>query len=183
MTVNKKICPWLNSYVPNHKYLSNFPKDKIRKVLHPYRGSIFLLTSRYEGFSLSLIEAMSQGLIPIAFPVGVAPEIIINGENGFLVNDIKEAHERIKEILSNDGLRVNMSTAAYITSLRFRANILAKKLVSLYQKMVKKPHKRIIKDIKIQNKPLRASYKDNKNSLITKVKSNETKFVYGLLDN
>lgn len=138
MTINKKIGPWLNKNIPNHKYLFNFPKDKIRKVLHPYRGSIFLLTSRYEGFSLSLIEAMSQGLIPIAFPVGVSPEIIVNGKNGFLVNNSQEASKRIEEILNDEQLRNDMSTNAYLTSLRFKSDILAKKLVSLYEKILNK---------------------------------------------
>ncbi len=139
MTINKKFGSWLNSHIQHHKYLFNFPKDKIHKILNPHKGSIFLLTSRYEGFSLSLIEAMSQGLIPIAFPVGVAPEIIINSKNGFLVNNTKEACVRIKEILANDQLRDNMSTAAYLTSLKFKADILAKKLVTLYKQLVKKP--------------------------------------------
>lgn len=133
MTINKKIGRWLNTNIPHHKYLFNFPKDKIHKILNPYRGSIFLLTSRYEGFSLSLIETMSQGIIPVAFPVGVAPEIIANGKNGFIVESIKEAAERIQEIVGNDELRKTMSAAAYHTSLRFKADILADKLVSLYE--------------------------------------------------
>jgi glycosyltransferase involved in cell wall biosynthesis len=149
MTINKKIGPWLNNHIPHHKYLFNFPKDKIRKVLHPYRGSIFLLTSRYEGFSLSLIEAMSQGLIPIAFPVGVAPEIIINGKNGFLVSNTKEARARIKEILGNDELRADLSTAAYLTSLKFKADIQAKKLVSLYQQTIQKSDKPLLEELEI----------------------------------
>lgn len=133
MTTNKKIGPWLDKHIPKHKIFLNFPKDKIRKLLNPERGSIVLLTSRYEGFSLSLIEAMSQGLIPVAFPVGVAPEIIVNGKNGFLVNSPQEAKKRIGEILKNDQLKFALSSAAYQTTLRFRADILAKKLVSLYE--------------------------------------------------
>lgn len=143
ITTNKKVGSWLNNNIPNHKYLFNFPKDKISKVLHSYRGSIFLLTSRYEGFSLSLIEAMSQGLIPVAFPVGVAPEIIINGKNGYLVNSTKEARVRIKEILGDDNLRMNMSRVAYLTSLKFKAHILAKKLVSLYKQVINKSYNKL----------------------------------------
>lgn len=138
MTLNKRIGCWLNNHLPHHKYLFNFPKDKINEVLHPFRGSIFLLTSRYEGFSLSLIEAMSQGLIPIAFPVGVAPEIIKNGKNGYVVKNTKEAVLRIEKILNDEKLRTEMSRSAYVTSLKFKANILAQKLVTLYKKTIKK---------------------------------------------
>lgn len=141
MTINKKVGAWLNTNIAHHKYLFNFPKDKIHKILNPQRGSIFLLTSRYEGFSLSLIEAMSQGLIPVCFPVGVAPEIIINGKNGFLVNSTHEAITKIKEILKDENLRERMSQEAYNTSLKFKADILARKLVSLYKKIILKPEK------------------------------------------
>lgn len=165
MTVNKKVGSWLNNHIPNHKYLFNFPKDKIRKILHPHRGSIFLLTSRYEGFSLSLVEAMSQGLIPVAFSVGVAPEIIINGKNGFLVKNTQEACMKIKEILNDDELRANMSTAAYLTSLKFKADILANKLVSLYQQIIEKS----------DNLNLDKFIVINENLLATKIIQNEPK--------
>lgn len=143
MTINKKIAPWFDKNILNHKTFLNYPKEKIREVLGPQRGSIVLLTSRYEGFSLSLIEAMSQGLIPIAFPVGVAPEIIVNGKNGFLVNTPQEANAKIGEILKNDQLRLELSTEAYRTSLQFRADILAKKLVSLYEDITGKKVARV----------------------------------------
>lgn len=163
MTVNKKIGPWLNDHVPHHKYLFNFPKDKIHNILQPNRGSIFLLTSRYEGFSLSLIEAMSQGLIPIAFPVGVAPEIVVNGKNGFVVKNTKEACRKIEQILDNGKLRSDMSTAAHLTSLKFKANILANKLVSLYQQITKKPNEEIRGEIKIPNRYPGTSDGNNEN--------------------
>lgn len=138
MSTNKKISPWLDKNIPQHKSVVNFPKDRIRHIVNPNRGSIYLLTSRYEGFSLSLIEAMSQGLIPVAFPVGVAPEIIINGQNGFLINSIEEASLKIQELLGNESLRFNMSQAAYLTSLQFKADLMAKKLVSLYEQLTLK---------------------------------------------
>lgn len=147
MTTNKKIGPWLDKQILKHKTFLNFPKQQIRKILNPERGGIMLLTSRYEGFSLSLIEAMSQGLIPIAFPVGVAPEVIVNGKNGFLVSSPQEAKRRIDEILKSDQLRFDLSQAAYKSSLRFKADILAKNLVTLYEgitgKVVRQPSPKI----------------------------------------
>ena len=136
MTKNKKIAPWINKQITNHKSIVNLQKEKIYEIIHSYRGSVSLLTSRYEGFSLSLVETMSQGLIPISFPVGVAPEIIVNGKNGYLVNSTKEACFRIKEIMKNEQLRGELSYSAYRTSLQFKADILAKKLVSLYKSII-----------------------------------------------
>ncbi|MBI2051735.1 glycosyltransferase family 4 protein [Candidatus Roizmanbacteria bacterium] len=150
MTTNKKIGSWLNKKIPKHKLFLNFPKKQIPNILKPERGGIFLLTSRYEGFSLSLIEAMSQGLIPVTFPVGVAPEIIVNGKNGYLVNSTQEARKRINEILRSEQLRTDLSFAAYKTALQFRADILAKKLVSLYEKITGKTVRRLPQRARVQ---------------------------------
>jgi len=50
--------------------------------------SIFLLTSRYEGFGQTLIEARSQGVPIIAFDTFDAlPFIVYDGVNGFIVNE------------------------------------------------------------------------------------------------
>jgi len=54
-----------------------------------------------EPFGLSVIESMACGTAVIAFDRGSMPEIIENGKNGFLVNNVEEAIEnvsRIKEI-------------------------------------------------------------------------------------
>lgn len=138
LTQNLKIESWLNKNIPNTNTHFNLPKDKIRDLVHEYCGSISLLTSRYEGFSLSLIETMSQGLIPIAFPVGIAPEIIVNGKNGYLVSTTQEAVARINEIRNNIELRQKLSLGAYKTSLQFKADILADKLVALYKTILNK---------------------------------------------
>src|SRR3989344_4616141 len=138
LTQNLKMESWLNKNIPNTTTKFNLPKEKIHDLVHQYCGSISLLTSRYEGFSLSLIETMSQGLIPIAFPVGIAPEIIVNGKNGYLVNTTQEAVLRISEILNDNELRKKLSIEAYKTSPQFKADILARKLVALYKTILKK---------------------------------------------
>ena len=96
MSRNKKLVKWMKNNIPNHSIIANSVKDNIPNLLTKYAGGIAVLTSRYEGFSLSLIEAMSQGLVPISFSVDVAPEIIRNGENGFIVHNVEEAEEKIK---------------------------------------------------------------------------------------
>ena len=99
------------------------------------------MPSRYEGFSLSLIEGMSQGLIPIAYPVGVVPEIIKNGQNGFIVNNQKEAIICVENLLSKKDLREKMAAEAQQTSLNFRSDILVKQLVPFYEDVIKNSKK------------------------------------------
>jgi len=133
MTTNKKLKEWLKVAFPIHHMYVNMRKDIIPGILSRRYGSILFISSRYEGFSLSLIEGMSQGLVPISYPVGVAPEIIMNGENGFLVSSNEEARERAKELLSNPDKRIAMAEAARKTSTKFRSNVIADKLLKLYR--------------------------------------------------
>lgn len=131
--------------IPNNTVYFNLAPHEIKRKINPLSGSIFLLTSRYEGFSLTLIEAMSQGLIPVVFSVGVAPEIIINGENGFLVDNTQEAIEKIRLLSSDYNLRNTLSKNSRITSLQFKSETLADKLITLYKKL---------NEHEVKNKPL-----------------------------
>jgi len=54
-------------------------------------SSHMLITSKYEGTPLSLLEAMSCGVIPVSTPVGNIPNIIKHGNNGFIYNSCDEA--------------------------------------------------------------------------------------------
>ncbi len=59
-------------------------------LLHPINFS--------EPFGLSVVEAMACGTPVIAFNKGSMPEVINNGETGFLVNSIEEAVEALKQV-------------------------------------------------------------------------------------
>lgn len=142
MTGNKKVAPWLRSSISSHTVHTNLFKEEIKKKLETRCGSILLITSRYEGFCLSMAEGMSQGLIPVAFPVGVAPEIIKNGKNGYVVNSVEEMIEKIKFILENKEHRKKLSLGAIQTAKQFRPQNMTKKLISIYNDIIaKQPNK------------------------------------------
>lgn len=140
MTTNRKLKEWLRVSFPKHYMYVNLRKDLIPGALAPLFGSILFISSRYEGFSLSLIEGMSQGLIPISFSVGVASEIIKNGENGFIVTSEKEAEQHARELLSNNEKRLDMANAAKQTAQKFCSQNIATDLISLYR-AIKKEYK------------------------------------------
>lgn len=136
ITTNDLLTQYLNETLPKHTMHANVAKDQIPVMLNSLSGSIFFVSSRYEGFSLSLIEGMSQGLIPIVYPVGIAPEIIKNGVNGFLVTNQRQALKYTQKLLENDALRRRMSAAAHKTAQSFTADRLAEQLATLYEEIL-----------------------------------------------
>jgi glycosyltransferase involved in cell wall biosynthesis len=67
---------------------------KAGALLHPIQFD--------EPFGLSVIESMACGTPVIAFDRGSMPELIENGKNGFLVNNVDEAIERVARIKEID---------------------------------------------------------------------------------
>ena len=65
-----------------------------------------VLPSHFETFGLVLAEGMAMGKPAIAFSVGGTPEIVKDGETGFLVekDNEKELYERIKQLDSDRSL-------------------------------------------------------------------------------
>lgn len=139
ITTNKTLVEWCDKNIPNHRFYANLQKERIPPVLQELAGSILLITSRYEGFSLSLIEGMSQGLIPVTYPVGIAPEIIENGKNGFLVRSQAEGKKAVEYLL---GLpkeeRYQLARAARETAKRFSSKAISKHLLEVYDKTLKR---------------------------------------------
>ena len=79
---------------------------------------------------------MSQGLIPIIFKVGVAPEVIRDGENGFLVESVKEAKQRVTQLAKDPEMRRLMAAAAWESAQNFKADDMVEKFVRLYKKVL-----------------------------------------------
>ncbi len=75
-----------------------------------------IMTSRYEGFPMSLLEGATHRLPLVAFDIPTGPnEIITDGENGFLVDasDDDRMVSCIKQLMDNVSLRTSMSDKAY----------------------------------------------------------------------
>ncbi len=80
------------------------------------QSSLFLLTSKSEGFGMVLLEAVSFGLPCISFDCPSGPrDIIFNNENGFLVtlNNKYEFEDYVLKIINNDKLKLHMGNRSY----------------------------------------------------------------------
>ena len=84
-----------------------------------------------EPFGLSIIEAMACGTPVVAFNKGSMPELIVNGENGFLVSNSEEAIESIKEID-----RISRLNCRKVVEEKFSKESMAKKYIEVYEKIL-----------------------------------------------
>ncbi len=81
------------------------------------RHDVMLMPSRFEGFGLTLIEAMSEGCTPVASRIaGVTDTIVTEGEDGLLfpVGDCRQAARHIDRLAANPGLHEAMGRAAVL---------------------------------------------------------------------
>lgn len=68
-------------------------------------SDFFILSSDYEGLPLSLLEAMSVGVVPISTPAGGVIDVIRNGINGYMSERIDDdsLYQTVKVALSHRG--------------------------------------------------------------------------------
>lgn len=94
------------------------------------KASIYLMTSRYEGLPMTLIEAQSFGIPIISYDIKTGPrDIVVNSKNGYLIENDNEVEFVNKFIeISNDPLKIQeFSKNSYEDSKRFDINnIIAK---------------------------------------------------------
>ena len=74
------------------------------------QSDAYILPSYNEGLPISVLEAMSYSLPVISTNVGGIPEILKNGQNGFIVEpgDKKAIYDAIKQMMNNKTMCKNM---------------------------------------------------------------------------
>lgn len=117
-----------------------FLKDPVKNIEEVYEShSIFILSSRFEGFVLSLLEAMSCGLPPVSFDCKHGPkQLIKDGKNGFLVplGNTDLLAERIIELMKDEELRKAMGSEAKETSKQYGVPAIMKQWEKLFSNLI-----------------------------------------------
>lgn len=91
--------------IPDSNYCRCPSVEQARKFYS--MSKVWIMTSRSEGFSLPILEAMACGCAVVATDCGGPRDIIKDGENGFLVKvgDIDRIVDRVKTLLGDEVLR------------------------------------------------------------------------------
>lgn len=88
-------------------------------------SSLFVFSSRFEGFGMVLIEAMACGLPVVSFDCPCGPkDIVRHNEDGLLVpsDDINALAEAMHQMMSDDNLRQQMARVAIKNVQRYKLN-------------------------------------------------------------
>lgn len=125
---------------PNKIDYENYVKKKdLKNVIFTGRmdpkpfyreAKIFLMTSSYEGWGLTILEAMQFGVVPVVMnSCSVFHDMIVNGYNGLLLenNDLDVYINNLEElVLSNEKLQM-LSINALKTASCFNSDKLLSK--------------------------------------------------------
>lgn len=116
----------------NRKIMSLGIRNDINDILNI--SDIYLQPSRTEGLSLSIMEALNYSLPVIGTRVGGIPEIVHEGENGYLFEkeNVEELADRIEILFNNREVREMMGRKSKVISSRFTLADGVEKLASIY---------------------------------------------------
>jgi glycosyltransferase involved in cell wall biosynthesis len=134
---------FLNALISKYKlceYIQILPPTQ--NILEKYReSSVFVMTSRYEGMPMTMLEAMSVGLPCVSYNFKCGPkDIITDNVDGYIVDeddDIKFT-ECLTELFTNENKRLQMGNAAYLNMMRYTKDNIMKIWVDLFTTILEK---------------------------------------------
>lgn len=102
-------------------------------------ADILVLPSESEGLPLSILEGMACGLPVVATNVGGIPEVVSEGETGYMVapNDIKGFAKRLSQLVESFEMRKRMGDKAREVILqKYSFDNTAESITELYKELV-----------------------------------------------
>lgn len=105
------------------------------------RAAIYVMSSRYEGLPMVLLEAQAAGLPIVSFACPCGPsDVVTDGRDGFLVpaGDTDALAARLLTLMRDPALRQRMGAAAYADSARFSTEAVMGQWERLFRSLLSK---------------------------------------------
>ncbi len=112
----------------------------VRDIEKEYcQSGLLVMTSRYEGLPMTLLEAQACGLPMVAYACKCGPkDIIRDGENGFLIaeGDKEMMVARLVQLMESKDLRQKMGASAKEMSANFTEDKVMQQWLNLFNRLV-----------------------------------------------
>lgn len=122
----------------SNKNIFHFPPEK--HIEEKYLNSaLYVMSSRFEGFGMVLIEAMACGVPCVSFDCDYGPsDIITDHQDGLLVSkeNTDELALKLMMLIENDELRHRLGVNAKKNVLRFEVQMVASRWDQLFKELV-----------------------------------------------
>lgn len=114
-----KLCRPLEQALKTHRWIASLPHQQILEEMS--RHDVLVFPSLFEGFGLVILEAMSQGLPVITTPHTAGPDIISDGEDGYIIpiRSSEAIAEKLELLFRDRKLLLEMSRAAQRKAVQF----------------------------------------------------------------
>jgi glycosyltransferase involved in cell wall biosynthesis len=122
-------------HLERHVFLAGFRSNPIEMT----KGfDVFAMSSVTEGMCTALVDAMAAGKASVATTVGGIPEVMVDGETGYLVEprDDKAMAEKLVKLLTDEPLRRLMGQAAERRAReRFTVERMVDETIAVYEQL------------------------------------------------
>jgi glycosyltransferase involved in cell wall biosynthesis len=101
---------------------------------------VFALSSRFEGLSIALVEALAAGVPSVATRVGGVPEVLTGSGAGLMVpaGDVPALAAALESVLTDDVLHKQMAEAALDRAEDFDVRVAVRKIEALYDEVLQR---------------------------------------------
>lgn len=120
-------------FPPNTQFLGYVTEEEKARLFQS--SKVVLFPSRYEGFGLTLVEALAAGALVVVNDIEAFREIVNHGDNGYVVpfGDYARAGNAILELLNCAESSSAVRQAAIRSSQRYRPDRIAARVVRIYE--------------------------------------------------